>query len=313
MAVAVTENWSGTTSDDLGGIIIYTVTGVIYEEQAKNAVDQTGTGKRIPQRNDKHPRRQEFLCNNRNASQVGPVTWTVTATFSEPENGTEHPDTQNPLNEKCDMNVRTGTTSDIIDSDYAGNPLINSARDPYPNVTDERTIKFFTFVKNMARYDLVRAETYEQKVASDNWVDPYGNVHAAGTIICLSIEPAETTKPGARYVPVAHNFLRDQLGFKRRFLDAGRNAYYLDTTVNKLKKLPVYGPDGSPIGNDVLLNGKGGIMDTSLRLGQGLIEPAGSPLNVPPVKGATIKSTGDAWFLEFQVKGDIAFAGLNLG
>src|SRR5687767_9476713 len=140
MAVEVTQNWSGTTGDDNGGILVFMVTGVQYETQALLATDETGRGTRVPQKNDQHPRRQEWLCENRSASQVGPVTWVVTSTFTSPTSGSSHPTEQDPLSEPADIISRTGTISDVLEFDVEGNAIVNTAFDPYPGLTDERNV-----------------------------------------------------------------------------------------------------------------------------------------------------------------------------
>src|SRR4051794_2554779 len=122
MAVVATQRWSDkasdTRTDTSSGSLSWDVIGTSNEEAAKAANG-------IPQINKKHPRNPALVANAISARANGLNAWIVTVSFV-PDTGigTIQQPSQSPITYPASWRFTLATTSEPIDRDVDGNPIV---------------------------------------------------------------------------------------------------------------------------------------------------------------------------------------------
>lgn len=315
-----TEDWSkqklvkaaaGWTADRE-----FQVLGATSETTALAATALYG-GAAMPAINDAHPSSGVLKCDSVSAEQTGFKFWVVKAHYSIPKDGQDHggPGSQDdPLLVPPRIKWDFGSTSEPIDRDINGNPIVNSAGDPFQqSPTREFTTLFLVYTRNEPFFNVQTALLYRNKTNStDMYIAGAGTV-TAGQMICRDISPASDYTADATFVPVTYKFELREDGFKTRILDQGLRAYYLNPTSNQIVLEHLCTTKRQVINQPVRLNGIGQPIDVWM---QGVTDGVNYYETVdyqnPP--GAEIETAtgGDAVFLKYTIYDAIDFAGLNL-
>lgn len=216
-----------------------------------------------------------------------------------------------PLDESPTLHWQIGSTSEPIDSDIQGNPLINSVGDLFEGLTDEFTTLYLTYKRNESVYDIQKALYYGNKTNSDQFSITTTNGQLlvnVGQALCRSIT-AEEYATDAPHVPVSYNFEFREDGFDRRFLDQGLNGLYNDSGTTRIERFS--NGKGKLVVKPVQLNGGLPIKqgDVSFKIGETNQTPIAGKL---PTGAEAVRGTGNSIFLKFRRKKYVAFSGLNI-
>jgi hypothetical protein len=322
MAIEVSENWSDQNLALAGDVKTWTaqrgfiVTGISNETEATIASGSPyGT---IPQVNEVHPRNRFLRVNKVTPQRISPVACHVIIAYGVGQ----QPSQQDPLADKPRIRWQLGSTTEPIDRDVEGNPIVNSAGDAFdPPLNTEFTTLFLTYTRNEPYFDIQKALTYSNTVNSNSFTIRGAGIVAPGQIKCDSIQPAGEYTDDADFVPIVYSFeirrgnKQDSDGswdgFKLRVLDQGLRAYY---DINK-GPARIYDPDQStaasrsPVTSDVRLDGYGGTFDDSYFVTDTLQQSV-SKGSAPT--GAIVEVGDTACFLKYKRLRTISFAGLNL-
>lgn len=198
------------------------------------------------------------------------------------------------LDEPAKILWEPGFTTEPIDRDAFDNPIFNSAGDaPSTHLTEE----FPTMVLHVTRwessYDVQKYFAYRNRVNASQFTILNKWIVEAGQCRVLNYAPVEEFAIDATTVKNRYSFEflsgnkkdADGLwdGFKKRFIDQGRNGFYTtgtgDTAVTN--KDAIYFPSGARAGTDVLLNGYGKPAEIGPVIGKGLAEAVPNPKNLP--------------------------------
>jgi hypothetical protein len=234
----------------------------------------------------------------------------------------------NPIARQPIIRWKWGKVAHEADTDLNGKAILNSAYDAFrSNGRKNFSVRYLTITRYEPYYNQPAAENYTDTTNSAS-ITFEGNTFGAGQMYCLSIAPTSDYQEGATYIQIAYAFeirtpspiaaglttAQKRYPFQRRILDQGMRAQYLDplTTTNKLGNL--YFASGEPVNRDVLLNGNGQPIDTSIKVTQGQL--AAVSQTVPPT---TIldpsKDAGGAtraMFLIYMDYPEVDFNGIGL-
>lgn len=313
LAVA-TERWSDrkkTRTID-GNWTAYRGFDVIQYTTDDDALNAVG----IPKVGDSHPDTTYLTCTrvwlNENKFSKGIVLaeYQITPLLA---------NDVNPLNRQPYIKWRRGKTSQNVDLDYNGNPILNSATDAFKGkMSRPFGVRYLTITKFEPYYNQAEADLYIESVNSDA-ITFEGITFQPGQVYCDSIVPPDAYQKGSVFVKVQYDFeirtpnwpnltdLQIRHPFQRRVLDQGTRAIYHDDgdDTDKLGKL--YLPDGSEVTHDVLLDGNGRPLDSTIKVTAGMLDP----VKQTPPKGVLVDSTEFAVFLIYMDYPETAFANLQ--
>lgn len=170
----------------------------------------------------------------------------------EVEYGPIRPGESSPLLEEPEVDWGLAAYQRIADADRDGNPIVNSAGDPYdPPLTRDDSRPLLTIVRNEATYSPLLADAYRDTV---NLATFFGA--PAGTVKCKSITAKRAWSPlvaGGFYWVVTYLFEFNRDGWTSRPLDIG---YRRLDGANRRQILI----DGQPATSPVPLDGAGGVL-----------------------------------------------------
>lgn len=263
----------------------------------------------IPDINDAHPLKSDCKVKSLPVERNGFNSYLVRAIYETPADGNSHPGPgaqTDPLDMPPTIYWEIGSTSEEIDRDVNGNPLTNSAGDPYTGVTREFTTYYLILEQNEASFDVDKAGDYSNYVNSHNFSITGVGTFAAGNLLCKTIAPCEPYTSGASYVRVRYTFEARVDGFKRRFRDEGVYAWYSNSGD---KKGQIYLKTGEQITAPVLLDGTGGVKNYSAyNIGDPRQTYSNANIGNPP--GAEVVTETNAIFLKYQVYPSRSFTGI---
>lgn len=105
------------------------------------------------------------VCKRRNVSKIGPIMSIVACEFSG-QTGPGGPD-DSPLNKPMEWEEGQSTTSEPIDSDVRGRPIVTANGEQINGQTMEISDSVFTLKKNFATFSSFAMQAYRQSVNSD--------------------------------------------------------------------------------------------------------------------------------------------------
>lgn len=300
-----TEDWRPNTyekgPDNYRGVRKFVVIDAANPFAALAATLEGGS-ETLPTINDTYPDDTRLKCDRVTPSAVGPTTYEVVATYSIPEDGDRHTGTgagiatnNDVLLEPPTINFSTVEETVAIEEDVDGNPIVNSAGNPFESPpTKVITYKEMVVTRNESFFNLAQSNEFERKV-NNAPVRLWGfGLIAAGKMICLSILPENDITPEATIIRVQYRF---QIKFEGaaphqlRLLDLGYNSLIdVDGTT---KQVPIRDANKVVIQSPVLLNGSGAPYSPSQ------YNIGGTPANETP-DGAITDDTGTAVFLRYD-------------
>ena len=307
MDVEVTEQWSERKLSKQSGRFVasrtYFVSGVTDESHALVAGG-------VPQQNDAHPLNAAMLCEGPSIRQaLSPTTYLVSCTYSIPPDGDHHFDDDDPLSQPMRLHWTDGSTSEAIDRDIDGNPIVDSARDGFdPPLMEQFSTLFVAVSRYQPYYDPQQAILFANAVNNaELTLSGIGTV-AARQMRCQSILPSEPydvgineTNPGIVHVTYRFEFRED---WRRRVMDMGFRG---NTASGKLE---IHDFEGNPVSTPVRLDSRGTPFSANYQLG----EQGASPvlLTIPPGAEAESATGGEAYFLIWRTKKELDFTLLGL-
>lgn len=192
-----------------------------------------------------------------------------------------------------------------IEEDIDGNPIVNSALDPYdqpPTITE--TFKQLTITRNEPYFNLQQSIAYEGKVNSDTvYLQGVGaGKLTAGQIKCISILPNGPLDLDDNFVSVSYVFWIREDGFQLRRMDIG----YRQFVAGDEKSKPIQDQNGDDITTPVPLNGEGLQYGNTDDTGRGL------PPGIVGGGAGDFEDTGTAVFFTYTVHESKNFGDLRL-
>lgn len=164
----VTRRWKDWTKDTKGGTIAFDVSGVSKLREAEIA---ESAGVRIPRFNETFAEEfpDEFKCDGISVTRPVFTLFRVVCSFSVPTDGNEHPEDKqgtNPTLLPPEISWGRGIATLPVESDYAGNALVNMANDPIdPPLYREFSGRYFTITKYMnAPFDQALSDAFTDTV-----------------------------------------------------------------------------------------------------------------------------------------------------
>lgn len=194
----------------------------------------------------------------------------------------------NPFESPASYSWAQITETENVEEDVNGNPIVNSAGDPFdqpPTITDRYWQ--LTVTRNEPYFNLAQAVTYQNKVNSDTvYLQGVGaGKLTAGQVMCVSILPVGDYDLDDNFVSIAYTFWIRESGFQLRRLDIG----YRQWLNGEDKSKPLTDENGNDITVPVPLNGEGIQYTDTANTGTGT--PA----------GASKEDTGSAVFLQYDI------------
>ena len=169
----------------------------------------------LPKTNDKHPTNGYFRVDNCSLSRVSVNTWSASVHYKTPEQ-TESEDETSPLNVPADVSFSSITTTEKIDSDIDGTPLLNSAGDPFSGITAEISDLTCSISKNIASFDPSSVYTYCNAVNSDAFLG-----FPAGTAKITSVKATRAVTADTAYFKLSVS-----VQFRQPFRTSAQEAWY---------------------------------------------------------------------------------------
>lgn len=293
MAIIVTEPYSDYRKGSNGAVIVREVSGVSTANAAQAA---SGLGK-----NSVHPEDQNFICDNWDAQKLSPDFFRLTFSFSPKDFG----DPNNPLAAPMRIHWDIGLTSEPVDRDVDGNPILNSGFDPFdpPTLADFPELYLNVTRYEPAPFNVARALSFIRTVNQGS-ITIGGAMFTDGQCYLRRYAPTTEYTLDARAIEVGYEFCMREQGWDTRLLDQGLRGW--NTRNNATTEMfhpaepnaptPTTAP--TQISSAVRLNGKGKPLDTSL------VTAGGDTLDQRPSspKGATIEKSpdGSAVFLIYK-------------
>jgi hypothetical protein len=260
----ITGNWTATRGWD--------VIGYVSEDDAINA-----TGVLV---GASHPLTSSLVCTKIGLTENKLTKGVVIANYAVSTIIANDP---NPLIRVPVVSWKWGKQSLPIDTDINGNPILNSATDAFrSNATRNFSVRFLRISRWEPYYNEALASQYVDTTNSGAVV-LQGITRQPGQVYLLSYAPIEEYQVGAPYVHVAYEFeirtpntsgltsLQIRYPFQLRLLDQGLRAQYQDPNNNNTKTLGnlwLGGQNTQQCNRDVLLNGQGQPMDSTIAVTQ---------------------------------------------
>lgn len=256
----------------------------------------------VPHQNDSHPWDVLLLAQQPTVTREGFNLYLVSVDYVRLGGSGSNPDPNDPLNAPLVYRWEMGNTTESVDRDAAGNPILNSVGEPFdPPPTKNIGTLFLTVTRNEPSYDPGIALTYQNKRNSDQFFGA-----EAGQALCLSIAPAEAFAADAEYIPVQYHFEFRADKFRHRIRDQGLNGRFDDNGTSKIA--PFYMNSTDRASTPILLDGTGKPMDPSIK-----VAGTKTPIAYRMPRGATLVGGAlDATFFFFEKYEEKAFAPLGL-
>jgi hypothetical protein len=200
-------------------------------------------------------------------------------------------------------------STEPIDRDIYGNPITNSALDPFQqNVSKQFVDIHYTYKRYELKYNGPFALNFMGKVNDDEFNMPGFGTVSEGQALCLRIAPSAEYDRNAKAVQIIYSFHIREDGFKTRILDKGRRGFFQDGTDTIYAKNSD-GKAGDPVANDVLLLDGVPFNQDEYVIGKDAQAPFKS--NELPDKVEQTVEDG-AVFLHYEIYEKVSFQSLNL-
>lgn len=339
MAITYTESWSQPFSDTLDSRQVSIEYHVVDDTNPLTAVSyQTAThattAAAFPSKGAFWPLDTRYRLHSLSAPAFkGPRYAVVTGVYKVgPFGGRE--EEEDPFARPTQYRWRPVTQSEQVDIDADGNPILNSAGDPFSNpLQGFLNTYILEATRNEPAFNAPMAVQYQNTVNADAFTLA-GNTIQPGEALCTGIFPQSSYTLSQEYVEVTYQFeIRERLtlnGGARvtahvfRVLDQGRQAF-----IHGLKKVAIYNTNGdgaepSLVSNDVPLDrgapigepGDGGKNFTSV---ESEFDPANgkgwqinTQVTVPPLLAINKDPASGVTFLYYRKHKEFNFGGLSL-
>lgn len=120
----------------------------------------------LPREGDRHPSNVNFVCKSVNIEQISVNFYTASCSYQSPVFETGD-DTQNPLAIPADIKFATVVSEEATEMDINGNPLVNTAGDPFTGITMEITDMSININKNVATFNPTQMQYFNGALNSD--------------------------------------------------------------------------------------------------------------------------------------------------
>ncbi len=236
------------------------------ETEALSAVI-VGTALNVPNRNDPHPDQSRLKVRSVEAARVGFGIYKLSVAYAIPQGagggGDEFPDGEDdPLDEPNTFDWVLGNESVQFDRDIDDNPILNSALDPFVKLPTRYRGTIGCIIRRWEPFfDVQLPLTYKNTVNSNTFTVGGLGVIQAGQAFCEAITPTDTYKSDAALLKIEYRFKFDQLGFQLKAIDQGPQSYSFFVTTQLTSKGQIFTLDGEKASKDVLLNGRGGLVN----------------------------------------------------
>lgn len=269
MAITYTESWSQSFSEDLDTRELTIELHVVSDDDVLTTFNyQTAThatsGAAFPNKGDFRGEDPRYRLHRYSApSFEGPRYAKVSTVWKTGPFGGEQEE-DDPLNVGTRYRWRPVTQSEPTDADADGNPLLNSAGDPFAGTVPGYINTYIVeATRNEAAFDPAFAVSFQNKINQAAF-QLAGQAINAGEALCTGIFPPSDYKLDDEYVPVTYQFeIRERLtlfngqrltAFCHRILDQGRRGWIYGTS-----KVAIYDRNGelsnpSPVAQDVPLD-----------------------------------------------------------
>jgi len=240
MAIVYTTSWEASRNDsydarEFGTIatVIATAGEVLNPVNVYSALHQTSNAP-LPVVGQASPLDSRYFVQSINHRIRGPHFAEIAISYKLGK-GSGEQEEEDPLNNPVRYRVRNGITSEATDADVNGNPLLNSAGDPFSGTVQTNiSAIFIDAIRNESAYNFPQAIAYTNKVNADVF-SLAGYPIQPGEAYCLGIHPESDFKLDDTYVTVVYSFeIRDRLAlnngdrvtaFIHRLLDQGRRGW----------------------------------------------------------------------------------------
>lgn len=250
---SVTEKWdemsSGIDQERGYAVLVYDVdcddsdTTSFQVLQARDALG-------IPLIGDAHLYDQYLFCKSKDCTPTGPHSFKVTCNFES---------IQDPVNQPVKISMSFATSTEAIDKDYEGNPiLMSNGETPDPPISREVHDQVYRYEFNDWNFDDVLAAQYQGAINSDAF-KPHPNAKLFQPDQCKIITfTGNPVKEGLLeyFSCVIEIQVRDQLDgdtWKRRILDQG----YRELNDDGDAYITIVDDNGNPLSQPSLLDGEG--------------------------------------------------------
>jgi len=206
-----------------------------------------------------------------------------------------------------------------VDTDTNGNPIVNSAKDAFrSNFSRNFSVRYCRVERWEAYYDQTLAANYTDTI-NNAAIIFQGLYLGPGQCYFVSYAPIEPYQLGAPYVHVAYEFeirtpnapnmtlLQIRHPFQLRLVDQGLRGQYNDVNNSNAPTMGHFwlgGTGTQQCTRDVLLNGQGQPVDSTIKVTQSLV--AANSQSVP--SNVFVDSTSTATFLIYMIYQETNFA-----
>lgn len=305
MAITFTESWSQPFSDTLDSREVRIAFHVVDDTNPLTAVTYKSstnatTGVPFPSKGDVWANDTRYRLHSLSAPEFkGPRYAVVTGSYKTgPFGGTEEED--DPFASPTRYRWRPVSQSAQRDTDADGNPILNSAGDPFSNpVQGFLNTYIVEATRNEPAFNSPMAVQSQNTVNADSFTLA-GNTIQPGEALCTGIFPSSAYTLSQEYVEVTYQFeIRERLTLSggarvtahvHRIMDAGRQAF-----IRGLAKVAIYNTNGDGVEPSLVSN------DVPLDRGAPIGEPGDSGKNYWSVEPEFDPPEGKGWEVNPQV------------
>lgn len=237
--VNVKKMWSPTASTVLGWTVLLDGTDTLAAEPS---LAEQGPG--IPQKGEAHPAVAGFVAQKPEADAIGPHFYRVIVRYSEARGGgTAEAEPENPLARRAGISWDLETTTEPIESDIEGKPIMNSAGEPFdPPIEMPFSIPILRIARNEAQSNIAQIIAYAGGRGATNTDSFFGaQPHEA---LCRIIRESQQVEGTYTYWRREYEFAFRQVdrekglvGWSLRMLNQG---YRIDTGDDDADGNPIY-------------------------------------------------------------------------
>lgn len=302
MAIETLEIWSKQSDNGDSAVRAFSVINASSATQARQAGG-------IPTPGQAHPENPNLYAGKPACTRPGFNYYVVTVGYSR-DKATEETG-GNPLSEPARYRWTVRNESIEIDTDINGNPILNSAFDPFGQpATGEQEYIHLTVTKNVPTFDVKQAIEFVNSTNDAPVIIPGAGEVNTNNLYCTSIAPTGDYSLEVDYVNVAYDFdVADaDLGIVR-ILDQGFNA------VQKAGEAPKKVPD---LTEPVLLDGLGHVFPNKIEGVQdggdiqGGTTPPGATVEAVPSGQGSVQQGDRAVFLRYRKAPQRTFTELGI-
>ncbi|HEX4796184.1 MAG TPA: hypothetical protein VH370_20510 [Humisphaera sp.] len=308
MPIIVTQRYSGSSLRKVSNAWVARESWNVTGTPDKSTAIEVACSHNLP-----HSINPNMRAGHRDASNYkGPLSWIVTADFTFGDHGAC---AQTPLDEPAKILAEAGIEMVPTDIDKDQNAILNSAGDPFDppqsgavhtlGLCVRLAVPFYNIQEAIKITDAVNSDPFELRGAGG--VEP-GQCH------CRSYKPTEDYTENAPFVWVEYvfEFAEGVEPWQSITFDEGRNGWYVNLFNETVKGQICYN-DGTPVNQDVRLDGTGKPMDPKMKIvdkdGK-TWPPVNNPNKPPGIEILKSRSNATATSLIWRDKQQVPFTGL---